>query len=294
MIVETESDLNVLRAFCNRPFEYFSIYELSKEARISISWAYKIIHKLEHYGIVEKFGKKFKLDFSSLFCKRLKLILDSEYLVAVDLRMQNAISKATSKIEYELKPESIVLVGSVAASRQTQKSDLDFLVIADSDQKITFQIENCNLVILSKDEFKNKYLKGDDFVVSSLSFGRVVFDEGLFMKFFENSLPIFSQEVIQEKLKYCETLEGRVYSLLKIGDIEKAREELVYLLLQAARIILLRNRIIPRTKLDIPGQVKPHNKELASILDSLLKKDKKMSKAGDLLRYAETSMKAVR
>lgn len=44
-----------------------------------------------------------------------------------------------------------------------------------------------------------------------------------------------------------------IYSLLRI-DEKKAKEELLYLALQTARIILIKNKIVPRTKYDIAEQ----------------------------------------
>jgi hypothetical protein len=130
--------------------------------------------------------------------------------------------------------------------------------------------------LLNERELKEKYLKGDDFVISSLLFGKIIYDENVFIKFFENPLPIFSQEIIQEKIKYCEKLEERIYTLLKT-DEKKAKEELLYLALQTARIILLKNRIVPKTKYDIAGQVNQFDKNLAKIIKELIKK-KKVSK----------------
>ena len=60
-------------------------------------------------------------------------------------------------------------------------------------------------------------------------------------------------------------------------DEQQARKELLYLALQVARIILLRNNITPKTKHDIAGQVSQFDKRIAKIIQSLLK-EKKASK----------------
>jgi len=41
---------------------------------------------------------------------------------------------------------------------------------------------------------RKKYLKGDDFIASSLSFGKIIYDEEYFIRFYEKPLPIFSSE----------------------------------------------------------------------------------------------------
>lgn len=269
MIIEEKSEIKVLKNFCNNPFEYFSILQMSKKVKISRNWMYKIMSKFEQFGILERSEKRYKLDFSHLFCKRLKLLFDAEYLSSLDENMKNSVFDIAHKIIFEINPQSVVLVGSVAFNEQKKESDIDFLVIAEKKEIPYF--ENCNIVLLSEKEFKEKYLKGDDFIISALSFGKILYDTNIFIKFFENPLPIFSQELIQEKIKYCEKLEERIYTLLKT-DQEKAQEELLYLALQTARIILLKNRVVPKTKYEIGEQVTPFDKKLAETIENLLKK----------------------
>jgi len=269
MIIEEKSEIKVLKNFCNNPFEYFSIPQMSKKVKISRNWMYKIMSKFEQFGILERSEKRYKLDFSHLFCKRLKLLFDAEYLSSLDENMKNSVFDIAHKIIFEINPQSVVLVGSVAFNEQKKESDIDFLVIAEKKEIPYF--ENCNIVLLSEKEFKEKYLKGDDFIISALSFGKILYDTNIFIKFFENPLPIFSQEIIQEKIKYCEKLEERIYTLLKT-DQEKAQEELLYLALQTARIILLKNRVVPKTKYEIGEQVTPFDKKLAETIENLLKK----------------------
>lgn len=294
MIIETEADLKVLRAFCDHPFQHFSVAGLSEKTGISKNWIYRIIDRLEQYKLLESSGKRYKLDFSSQLCKRLKLLFDAEYVELLDRPTREAVTNAAGRMDYEFQPESIVLVGSVALARQTPKSDLDFLVIVPGGKKHTIpKLENCNVVMFSENEIKDKYLKGDDFVISALSFGKVLLDnKATFMNFFENPLPVFSSGLIQEKIRYCETLEARIYSLLKMGDESKAKDELLYLVLQAARILLLRNRTLPGTKSDIAGQVNPFSRELAKTLKILLT-SKKLKKT-EILEYTELGMKTIR
>ncbi len=269
MIIEKESEIKVLRNFYNNPFDFFSIAEISEKIQISRNWIYKIISKFEKFRILKRFGKKYKLDFADLFCKRLKLLFDSEYLNSLNLEIKNRVLSIANKLIFELNPESIVLVGSVALQKQKKESDIDFLVIS-KNKKIP-NLEKCNIILLNGKELKEKYLKGDDFVVSALLFGKIIFDKEIFINFFENPLPIFSQEIIQEKIKYCEKLEERIYTLLKM-DEKKAKEELLYLVLQVARIILLKNKITPKTKYDIAKQVRQFNKKISQIIEELIKK----------------------
>lgn len=273
MILEKESEIKVLRNFCDGPFGYFSIAEISERTKISRNWIYKIIGKFERFNILSKSGKKYKLDFSNLFCKRLKLLFNAEYLSSLNQEIKNKVFAIANKITFETDPKSLILVGSVALQKMRKESDIDFLVIGDVTKEKIPHFENCNVVLLSEKEFKEKYLKGDDFVISALLFGKIISDKNFFIRFFENPLPIFSQEIIQEKIKYCEKLEERIYVLLK-SDEKKAREELLYLALQVGRIILLRNKIIPKTKYDLAEQVKSFDRRISRLIKKLLEKRK--------------------
>ncbi len=286
MIIEKESEIKILRNFYKSPFNYFSIAEISKKANISRNWIYRIINKFEKNKILEISGKGYKLDFSTLFCKRLKLLFDSEYLNSLNIK--EVVFNIANKIIFEMAPKSIVLVGSTALSKQRKESDIDLLVIGERKEIPHFK--NCNITLLNQKKLKEKYLKGDDFIISALLFGKIIFDENVFIKFFESPLPIFSQELVQEKIKYCERLEERIYTLLKT-DEKKAKEELLYLALQTARIILLNNKIAPKTKYDIAEQVKPFNKKLADIIKEMLQK-KKISKE-KMLDYIKICMEVV-
>lgn len=288
MIIEERSEITALRTFCETPFEYFSTTEISEKTKISRNWMYKIMDKFEQYNILEKSGKRHRLDFSQLFCKRAKLLFDAEYVSSLDEDMKNSIFDIIHKLIFEISPLSIVLVGSVALNEQKRESDIDFLVIAEKKEIPYF--ENCNIVLLNEEEFKEKYLKGDDFIISALSFGKILYDINIFIKFFENPLPIFSQELIQEKIRYCEKLEERTYTLLKT-DRGKAQEELLYLALQTARIILLKNRIVPRTKYQIGKQVAPFDKKLAEIIEYLLKRERIPKEK--MFKYIELCMERI-
>lgn len=286
MILEKESEIRILRNFYENPFEYFSIAEISEKTDISRNWVYKVIGKLEKSGILSESGKKYKLDFSNIFCKRLKLLFDADFLESQDNGIGKRILSIADKIRFEVNPESIMLVGSAAMQKMRKTSDFDFLVVGGKGKKIPV-FENVNIVAVSEKEITDKYVKGDDFIISALVFGKIIYDREYAVKFLESPLPIFSQELIQEKIKYCETLEERIYSLLKI-DEAKAMEELLYLALQAGRLILLRNRIVPKTKHDIAAQVKPYEKELSGIILRLLE-GKKMG-AKDVLEYTKKCM----
>ncbi len=286
MILEKESEIRILRNFYENPFEYFSIAEISEKTGISRNWTYKVIGKLKKSGILSESGKKYKLDYSNIFCKRLKLLFDADFLESQENVLRKKILSIAGKIRFEMNPESIVIVGSAAVQKMKKTSDLDFLVVGGKKENIPV-FENANIVAVSGSELAEKYVKGDDFIISALVFGKIVYDREYAVKFLESPLPIFSQELIQEKIKYCEKLEERIYAMLKI-DEKEAEKELIYLALQAGRLVLLRKRIVPKTKHDIALQVMHYEKELSGIILRLLE-GKKMS-AKDVLKYTKKCM----
>lgn len=290
MILEKESEIKALKAFYNEPFDYFSVAEISRKAKISRNWIYRIIGKFEKYGILAKSGKKYKMDFSSLFCKRAKLLFDADYLDSLSGAIKEDVFGISNRMLFEAKPKSIILVGSVAAQKMKKGSDIDFLVIGEDRERIP-AFGNANIVMLSEKELEERYMKGDDFVISALAFGKIIYDREFFIKFLGRPLPAFSQELIQEKIKYCEMLEERIYSLLKT-DEPKAKGELLYLAIQAARIILLKNNVIPKTKHDIASQTEIYNKELADIIARLMGA-KKMT-AEEMLQFSRRCMSFVK
>lgn len=288
MIVEKESEIKVLKSLCEEPFKYFSVAEICKKTNLSRNWIYKIIRKFENYDILLKSEKRYRLNFSNLFCKRFKLLIDSEFVNSLNEETRESIFNLMNRIVYDLKPVSVVLVGSTALKKMRKGSDLDFLVIGR--RKEIPVIENANIVTVTKKEFEEKHMKGDDFVVSALAFGKILYDHEFFINFYEKPMPVFSQELIQEKIRYCEKLENRIYALLR-SDTEKAREELLYLALQVARIILLKNRIVPGVKYDIPLQVKEFNEDVSRIVQELVD-GKKIGKER-ILEYMRKCMTAI-
>ena len=287
MIMRTEAELNVARTFCSEPFHYFSVSEIAERTGISRTWVYRVLKKLEKHDMLIEDGRRYKLDFSNVVCRRLKLFFDSEFVMSSKLGRR--IIQIADRIVYKCKPVSVVLVGSVAVGKERETSDVDFLVISE-EKEVPLVREDVNIVLMSVSEFEERYLKGDDFIISSLSYGRIIYDKEYFIKFYEKPLPAFSSEVIQEKIDYCRRLRDRVVRLAR-SDVDLARKELLNLVLQCARIILLRNGVIPPTKHDIASVLRRYNEGLARILSDLMEGKKiDRKKIIEYLRLCEEVM----
>ncbi len=265
MITGSKAEIAVLRIFCTEPFRYFSVQELAKRVGISRSWIYKILEELERNEMLLKERKAYRLDYSNILCRRLKLMFDSEFVLSLDIGKR--VLRTVERVVYECSPDSVVLVGSVAAGKHVSESDVDFLVIA-SKKEIPL-LGNVNVVVMDRTEFEREFMRGDDFIVSALSRGRIVYDKEYFVNFYSKPLPVFSIEVIQEKIEMCEKLRDRTYNLLRV-DMERAREEALNLALQCARVILLKKGKIPGVKMEVADQVKNENRKLAKIIENLM------------------------
>ncbi len=288
MITQNAETL-ILRTFCLEPFRSFSVAELSSKTGVSRNWIYKLLDEFKAFNLLLEERKTYRLDFSNLLCRRIKTFFDAKFIYNSPFR--DRVLRISEKIIYEMNPDSIVLVGSVAAGKERETSDIDFLVI--SGKKRVPLIENTNIIAMTRSEFEKKYIKGDDFIISALAYGKIIYDKEFFIKFFEKPLPAFTEEIIQEKIRYCERLQDRIYALLK-SDEERAREEALHFALQCARIILLRRKIIPGTKYDIAEQVKNYDGELARIIEELIKTRKiGREKILEFLRKCRISMESL-
>jgi predicted nucleotidyltransferase len=273
MITGSKAEIAVLRVFCAEPFRYFSVQELAKRV--------KILEELGRNEMLLKERKVYRLNYSNILCKRLKLLFDSEFVLSLDIGKR--ILRMVERIVYECSPDSVVLVGSAAVGKHVGESDVDFLVIAS--KKEVPLLDNVNVVVMNRRELERKFMKGDDFIVSALSRGRVVYDKEDFINFYTKPLPVFSSEVIREKIETCEKLRDRAYNLLRV-NAEKGSEEVLNLAIQCARVIPLKKGVIPGVKREIVKQIKSENKRLSEIIENLMNGEKvEKGEVVDYLRF---------
>ena len=269
MISGSKAEISILRTFCREPFRYFSIKELAENVKISKSWVYRVIGELERNEMILKERKTYRLDYSNIMSRRLKLFFDSEFVLSLSIGKR--VIELVNRIVYNTSPDSVLVAGSAAVGKYADESDIDFLVVAS--KKEIPQINNVNIVVMEKNDFERGFMKGDDFIISSLSYGKLIYDREYLINFYSKPLPPFSAEVLHEKIELCERLRKRAYSLLRV-DVNRARDEVLNLALQCARIILLKKGMIPGVKREIPDQIEKENEKLAEIIRSLLERRK--------------------
>jgi len=262
MILENKSTIILLRHLCLNPFDSFSILELSKKLNISRNWLYKNIYYLNQYNILEEKNKRFKLNFRTLFIKKLKIAFDNEFIAELEKTHYNQILEIFNGLSYKMDYKSIILIGSFAVKEFTEKSDIDFLVVAKNKEEPPL-FSNCNIIQLTINEFNEKYSKGDDFIIDTLIHGKIMDDKNFFVNYFQKDLPLFSQEIIEERKEVIIKLKNRVYELLKQQELKMASEELKKLFIQKERLETIQKNKIPLTK----QQMLKENKKLYKIIN---------------------------
>ncbi|KKO18597.1 MAG: nucleotidyltransferase domain-containing protein [Candidatus Brocadia sp.] len=102
---------------------------------------------------------------------------------------KNIIPKIVKKIKEEYQPEKIVLFGSYAYGKPSKDSDIDLLIIKESNKrridrfcevrKILRDIKGISIqpVVLTKDELNKRIKMGDDFIKGILAEGKVLHGE---------------------------------------------------------------------------------------------------------------------
>lgn len=151
--------------------------------------------------------------------------------------------------------ESLVLSGSTARGCRTAISDLDYHLIGGPIDKIGLSRE-LDLHVLTPDQLRSQVAAGDDFIHWSLRFGLVVFDHG----------PVRDAvKQIAERWLWPDAERKRVAAAKSLdlarrfvasGDRDAAVVQVRTALSLAARAYLLRNRIFPLARAELPGQLR--------------------------------------
>lgn len=257
MIIE-DAKIKVLRILCENWFKILKINEIMKYSGLGRTWVYKVLKELEQKELIKKVHKTYAINMDNIFCQNLKQTLDLEKLYLLDKLVLNEILSIINSMKFKLGKnlESILLVGSTARFKRVKGSDIDFLVITSKkDLEIESKLE-INLIFLTPRGFNEKYLAGDDFIVTSLAYGLILYDTGFISNFLRKPLPFPTNEELQRKKEFIRKLLERVYKLMEINDLENANNELKFIITQVARIKILREGEIPKSRMELPEQIK--------------------------------------
>jgi predicted nucleotidyltransferase len=102
-------------------------------------------------------------------------------------RLQKILDEIVTILKRDYRPEEIILFGSYAYGRPSTDSDVDLLIVKESDERpidrrievrqllrhINFQV-SLTLIVLTPDEIDNRVKAGDPFFTEILSRGKVL------------------------------------------------------------------------------------------------------------------------
>ena len=141
------------------PNKKYTMHELSKELDIPYASFYRTINSIKDLLIIEEVGKS-----KIIALNKQNQVVKSHLVVSSDEERKDYLKKypIISKIYHELNIDSIVvLFGSYAKKTQTQRSDIDLLIINKKGKKtisfskyeLLYKIK-INPIFITKKEFK--------------------------------------------------------------------------------------------------------------------------------------------
>lgn len=103
-------------------------------------------------------------------------------------RILDEAKEIAQKVAINYKPKKIILFGSVARGQATSQSDIDLLVIADSQEKRPFRIKRIfeavrgisrffplDPIVYTQEEIDKRLFLGDPFVTKVINQGTVLY-----------------------------------------------------------------------------------------------------------------------
>jgi hypothetical protein len=167
---------------------------------------------------------------------------------------------------------TVILVGSSARGAMHGRSDIDILVIHDSDTRIRLERPgDIHLQQDSRSRFLTRLEDGDDYPGWALRFGIPIRDPGGW----------WAKQVTAEidnphwpdwrpKADYAKKRIGLSEQLLGVGDIDAASEELMFAASHVARAVLLKHGQFPLSRMELASQLENIATDLAQLLNRLI------------------------
>lgn len=172
-----------------------------------------------------------------------------------------------------LKGATVVLIGSYAHGAQTQRSDVDILVLVPRGcgrRKITAP-RSVHIQYQEIERFRERAERGDDYAISALRFGRTLYDPTRLWTSLRDEFVISRWPDWRDKMKYATRRLRFGDALLQAGDIDAAAEEYLLAATQIGRALLLRRRIYPLSRPQLVSQLQAADEgRLAEIVETLL------------------------
>jgi hypothetical protein len=167
---------------------------------------------------------------------------------------------------------SVILLGSGARGTRTADSDIDVLLVADSvfsrSHEMPYHVQT---MIMSRRQFVDRALAGDELPLWALSYGRVLADGDGWFRRMKRKKQVFPWPAWRPSWQRGQRKLRVALGALEAGDPAAAREEAVYGLSHLARAVLLRRHVLPASRPELAGQLRRvGHHDLADSLEALL------------------------
>lgn len=190
-----------------------------------------------------------------------------------------------------LRSAVVVLIGSYARHVETWWSDVDILVLLAGDYSQRLKAPfGTHLQVESQEKFAWRFDEGDDYAISAVTHGQLLYDRSGFWETLRRRLDHAKWPDWREKIKHVKRRLVLGDKLLGVGDLDAAAEEYLFGATQLARAILLRSGVYPLCRPELSEQLASIGRgDLGSHFRSLIAADlgrEELGKIADDLRRA--------
>jgi predicted nucleotidyltransferase len=259
----SKTTFKVLRLFIERPYLSFSLSDISRNTHISKSNVSRALNVLGKSGIIRiaRGGKRklFKIDSGKGITKAFSNLLMQERKSNLKSKTKNAVDFLFSEIGDKV--EGFILFGSCAYGLETEKSDIDILVLntkninISSAEFLPFKFE-----IHSKTWKEAEQL--DDFLVLDAILNGIFFKGSKKLFMIKAGIESFPKEYLLFRMKKIKEFEERIRRTS--GEAKKYYKGLLNVSLGELESLLYEGRIVPKKRAKPKRNIKEIEERLAN------------------------------
>lgn len=185
-------------------------------------------------------------------------------------------------------PEQIVvLIGSVARGTANEQSDVDILVISEGNPHKVQSDPPAHVQYFTRTQFLERLGAGDDFAAWCVRYGAVLEDtEGWAHLLVSVEAKVWPDW--RRKLPHATRRLHLAASMFRLGDLDAASEETLYLLTHLGRALLLRAGLFPLSRPEMPEQLESiGHPALARLIREFLRGDPDRRRVRQAIGYGK-------
>lgn len=226
---------------------------LQQKTGLSTSSFYRIMKPLLRDGLVVEDGSRYRMPFGNPYNFLFKRLHDIERIDQLRKIDRDRIHSISNHAQAHLKGNLLALwlVGSAAHQTMSEGSDLDFLAVvrADDEYSPDRSSYDVHFVVMTEDEFRDRWAEKNDFVLTALGYGILLEDCGFAQEFYLDPLPVElqPQEFYQDEEELAEQKE-RIMLFIQSKAPKETAESLSRFAISTARRMLRIFGILPAGK----------------------------------------------